>query len=355
MISLAQLMHDYQQAFTTKYASKMEPRHYQAMHAIMNCHTQTQGQLHYQCDACKQGNTLYRSCGHRSCPACQHQVNNQWLERQRQKLLPTDYYMITFTLPKALRSFVWHHQEWAYKTLFRVTADIINTFYKNDKSLGVEPGFTGILHTHSRRKDFHPHVHYIVPNGGIHKKQSLWKQKNKKYLFNGRALAKRFRNKFLTAMRDEGFYIPDKVPRKWIAQCKNVGQGEPALVYMARYLYRGVMSEKDIIDHSNGNITFSYQDSKTKKIKMRTETAIAFLWLILQHVLPKGFRRIRDYGFLHGNAKKTLQRIQILLRALLPDIIEKCKKDIKCTLCGGSMRFIGMTPKRFTNKKPLSM
>ena len=235
--------------------------------------------------------------------------------------------MITFTLPRELRSFVWHHQEWAYKTLFAVTADIIKTFYKNDKGLGVEPGFTGILHTHSRRKDFHPHVHYIVPNGGVHKKQPLWKQKNNKYLFNGRALAIRFRKQFLEAMRDEGFFVPANVPEKWIAQCKKVGKGEPALVYMARYLYRGVISEKDIIDHSNGNITFSYQDSQTKKRVTRTQTAIEFLWLILQHVLPTGFRRVRDYGFLHGNAKKTLQRIQLLLRVFLSDFTEKIKNQ----------------------------
>jgi len=349
MIRLAQLMRQYQQAFTTQYASKMTYRHYQAMTAMMACHTSAQGELHYQCGTCEHKQTLYRSCGHRSCPACQHQTNNQWLERQRQKLLPTDYYMITFTLPRELRSFVWHHQEWAFKTLFAITAGIINTFYKNDKCLGVEPGFTGILHTHSRRKDFHPHMHYIVPNGGVNKEQRVFKQKNKRYLFNGRALAARFRRQFLKAMKDAGFYAPANIPNKWIAQCKKVGRGEPALVYMARYLYRGVISENDIIDHSNGKVTFRYRDSRTKKMKTRTESAVTFLWLILQHVLPKGFRRVRDYGFLHGNAKKTRHRIQLMLRACLSHGVVPAKKMLSCTCCGSHMLFVGMTTKRYAN------
>ena len=348
MITLAQLMRQHQTALTECYQSTMQAQHYAAMQAIIDCHTSACGTLEYQCGACQQHKTYYRSCGHRSCPACQHQVNNQWLERQRQKLLPLEYYMVTFTLPYELRGFVWHHQKWAYPALFKAAAETLVSFAKNAPQLGVEPGMTGVLHSHSRRLAFHPHAHFIVPGGGLNKQHRCWKQQPGKYLFNGKALAKVFRGKFLGAMKQHGFRVPDNTPKAWVAQCQHVGKGEPALVYLARYLYRGVISEKNIIKHDAEHVTFRYQESRTGQWQTRTETAVRFLWLVLQHTLPKGFRRVRDYGFLHGNAKKTLRRLQLMLRVQLPEIIDKIVHEVSCPCCGQAMRCV-----RFTQYKPV--
>jgi hypothetical protein len=126
------------------------------------------------------------------------------------------------------------------------------------------------------------------------------------YLFNGIALAKVFRGRFLEAIQEAGLIIPPKVPEKWVAHCVNVGRGMEALKYLSRYLYHGVISEKNIVSNQNGQGTFKYIDIEAGATKLRTLQGEEFLHLIVQHVLSKGFRRVRDYGFLHSNAKKLL-------------------------------------------------
>ncbi len=117
-------------------------------------------------------------------------------------------------------------------------------------------------------------------------------------------------------MAQAHFYLPAKTPKQWVASCDYAGQGEGALTYLARYLYRGVISERNILSLSKGQVTFRYKESKTKQYETITEAASAFLWRVLQHVLPKGFRRARNYGFLHGNAKQTLKRLQPTFRTI---------------------------------------
>ena len=332
-------MRDHQADVIKKYASVMAPCHYQAMQAMIDCHTPACGEVQYDCSPCFEHQYFCHSCGHRSCPACQHKTNNEWLNRQRQKLLPVDYYMVTFTLPAELRGFAWHHQKWAYQTLFDVAKQTLLTFAKNDKKLNATLGLTGVLHTHSRRLDYHPHVHFIVPNGGLSLDKKFWKEKTGKYLFNGRNLARVFRAKFIEAMKTNDFTVPVTAPKKWITQCQSVGRGEPAYVYLARYLYRGVITEKNIVKAQQGLVTFKYKESQSKQWKMRTEPTTKFLWLVLQHVLPKGFRRARDYGFLHSNAKKALQRLQLILKVKLPAVCaeEALKLKHACPKCGLEM------------------
>lgn len=341
MIRLAQLMRDHQDELIQHYKSIMEPRHYHAMQSMIDCYTPACGEVQYDCHPCYQHQHFCHACGHRSCPACQHKANNDWLDRQRKKLLPVDYYMVTFTIPAELRAFVWHHQKWAYQTLFDVARQTLMTFAKNDKKLNAILGLTGVLHTHSRRLDYHPHVHFIVPNGGLSSDKKYWKQKPGKYLFNGKQLARVFRAKFIEAMKKQGYALPEKTPTKWVTQCESVGRGESAYVYLARYLYRGVVAEKNIISDEQGQVTFKYQENKSKQWLTRTEPVAKFLWLILQHVLPKGFRRARDYGFLHSNAQKSLRRLQLILKVKLPigntTKETKAKKEHLCPSCGLAM------------------
>lgn len=350
MIALAQLMRHYQADLINRYQSVMQARHYAAMQSIIDCHSPASGELQYHCTPCQQHQSFYHSCGHRSCPACQHQTNNQWLDRQRQKLLPLDYFMVTFTLPYQLRGFVWHHQKWAYQTLFEVAVKTLSGFAHNDQKLGDDLGLTGVLHTHSRQLNFHPHVHFIVPGGGLSKNHRFLKQKTGKYLFNGIALSKVFRGKFIAAMKQQGFSLPPNIPKDWVAQCEYVGKGDSALTYLARYLYRGVISEQNIIKHDSGMVTFQYKDGQSRQWKTRTASAVEFLWLVLQHVLPKGFRRTRDYGFLHGNAKRILQRLQLILKVTMPEIEVKPRKIHSCPCCGFEMQVI-----QFIRPKPRSL
>ena len=249
--------------------------------------------------------------------------------------------MATFTLPYELRSLTWHHQRKVYSILFICVSSTLKDFGLNPKNLGAEIGMTMVLHTHSRKLDFHPHVHVVVPGGGFDKQRRQWKKKKGKYLFNEFAMAKVFRARFLAALKNAGLSIPKNVPRKWVVDCDHVGKGITALKYLSRYLYRGVISEKNIVSNQNGRVTFKYIESKTGKTRYRTLEGKDFLQLILQHVLPKGFRRVRDYGFLHGNAKKMLFLVQLILHVAIQEIKQRPRPVFKCPCCKAAMVILG--------------
>ncbi len=293
--------------------------------------------------------TVPHSCGHRNCPHCQHFESQQWLERQLQKQVPAEYFLLTFTLPAELRALVWCHQRLLYALMIQCVWETVRTFSQNDKQLQGIPGAIAVLHTHSRCLDFHPHVHLVMPAAAMDAVNRLWRtkggkaRKNKKpYLFNHKTLAKVFRAKLLDAITDEGLALPASYPETWVVDCKSVGTGEKALVYLGRYLYRGVIREKDIVSCKAGKVTFRYQNSKTKQWEFRTVSGAKFLWLVLQHVLPKGFRRARNFGFLHPNSKRLIHLLQLLVgldptRALA--LIKK-RPVLPCPCCGAKMKII---------------
>ncbi len=307
----AAILDQYHDAFQAKYGSRLLPGHLRAIDAISRCRTPDAGQLFMQCSDC--GHTMLqpRSCGHRSCPQCQNHETSLWLDRQRKKLLPVEYFMATFTLPYELRFLAWNHQTLVYQLLFACACSTLKDFGANPKNLGADIGMTAVLHTHSRRLDYHPHVHVVVPGGGVDKAKKQWKKKKSKYLFNEFALAKVFRARFGQAATKAELSLPD-CPRKWVVDCRYAGTGPSALKYLSRYLYRGVIGQNNIVANHDGNVTFKYVESRTGKTRYRCVKGEDFLWLVLQHVLPTGFRRARDYGFLHGKAKKLLSLVQLV-------------------------------------------
>lgn len=256
MIELASIAKHYQHQLRREYGHIMQAAHHHALKQIIVCHTPQAGAMLYHCDNCATDTLLYPACGHRHCPACQHHANSKWIDLQRQKLLPVEYYLATFTLPYQLRHFVWHHQKWAYHALFEAAKQTLDAFFAHDKQLGENNGLLAVLHTHSRKLDFHPHVHFVVPAGGLHRNKLLWQQKTGKYLFNAKNLAKVFRGKFIALMRAAHYYLPAKTPTHWIVDCQHVGRGDSALTYLARYLYRGVISEQNILSLQDDRVMF---------------------------------------------------------------------------------------------------
>jgi hypothetical protein len=269
---------------------------------------------------------------------------SEWLDRQSRKLLPCDYFMVTFTLPKELRSLAKQHSVIVYNALMSCAASTLKTFAKNDAKCGEHIGLTVVLHTHTRRLDYHPHAHVVIPNGGLSKDKRLWQVKPGAYLFNSRALSTVFRARLLKQLHAQGLTLPS-TPKRWVVHAKKMGQGLPALQYLSRYLYRGVISEKNIISDRDGQITFAYRDN-TQQRQTRTLDASAFLKLVLQHVLPKGFRRVRDYGFLHGNAKATLKRVQWALQVTVPPDIHRERPVWSCPHCAGVMHIVAVRYRR---------
>jgi hypothetical protein len=224
----------------------------------------------------------------------------------------------------------------------------LKTFTKNDKKLKGDAGFTTILHTNSRELNFHPHIHVVIPGGNIDKKNKCWRVKSGKYLFSHRALAKVFRATLLKALVDNELSVPRECPEEWVVDCKNVGNGSKAIIYLGKYLYKGVIQEKDILKCENGMVTFRYTESKTKTVQLKTVTGEYFLWLLIQHVLPKGFRKVRSYGFLHPCSKKLIQLLQLILKFNPVKMVKAIreKAEITCKSCGAKMEIIRrMIPK----------
>jgi len=339
-MQLASLLHQYQTDLTAKYANRLLPGHRRAMAAMLRCRTPAAGQVQLHCSDCASTHAQPLSCGHRSCPQCQNHEASVWLDRQRAKLLPVEYFMLTFTVPRQLRSLAWRHQRLMYNCLFDVASSTLKDFGLNSKHLGADIGMTAVLHTHNRRLDYHPHLHLIVPGGGLDPVRRQWK-KTRGYLFNEFALAQVFRARLLAALKAAGLKLPEKLPQQWVVDCRSVGKGEPALKYLSRYLYRGVISEKNIIANRQGKVTFRYLEGKTATTKYRSLDAADFLWLVLQHVLPKGFRRVRDYGFLHANAKQRLSLLQLVLRVIIKAAAPLPRPLFKCPGCQAPMRITG--------------
>lgn len=335
--SLKSIIKDYKTALVKKRGDSLLPNQWQAMHAISRCRTPQSGQLYVQCTHCAHAHWSPLSCGHRHCPCCQNHEVNQWLDRQQQKLLPVDYFMVTFTLPAELRSLAWRHQKCVYSIFFNCVTSTLKSFGLNPNKLDGDVGLTAVLHTHNRRLDYHPHIHVVMPGGSINPTRKQWRKLKGKYLFNAFALSRVFRARFLTALKDNHLISPHKLPKQWVANVRNVGKGLPALKYLSRYLYRGVISEKNIVKNENGYITFKYIDSTTKQVSYRTLKGEDFLYLILKHVLPTGFRRVRDYGFLHANAKPALKLVQLILQVKLSNLTPRPRATFACPLCQSKM------------------
>lgn len=340
-MQLAALLDQYHDAFLAKFGTRLLPSHHRAINAIKRCRTPHAGTVSLHCADCEHTVSHPRSCGHRHCPTCQHHETSLWLDRQRAKLLPVDYFMVTFTLPGEFRALTWRHQTTLYNRLFTTATSTLKDFGLNPKHLGAELGMTAVLHTHSRRLDYHPHLHVIVPGGGVDWTRRQWKKKKGKFLFNEFALAKVFRARFLAAVNAAGLVLPKSLPKQWVADCTHVGKGKPALEYLSRYLYRGVISENNIVANQAGKVTFTYLEARTGKTRYRTLNGEDFLWRVLQHVLPKGFRRVRDYGFLHGNAKKRLSLVQLVLHVVIDACTPRPRPVFTCPRCQSPMQILG--------------
>ena len=337
MIRLAHIVEAHAAELIAQEGQRLLPSQLVALGAWQACRSSMSPKMQLACDDCPEQCFLPHSCGHRSCPHCQAHESQRWIDQQLKKLVPGNYFMVTFTLPAEFRALAWQHQRVMYELIIRGAWETVNTFSRNDRKLRGTAGAVTVLHTHSRRLDFHPHVHLVMPAAAFDQKQRRWRNKEGGYLFCHKALAKVFRAKVLAGIKQAGLKLPSSYPAVWVVDCKSVGTGEKALVYLGRYLYRGVIQEKNILSWKHGRVTFRYQNSETKQFETRTLSAVAFLRLILQHVLPKGFRRARNFGFLHPNSR-LVRLVQLLKRVVV--LPPQPRPAIRCSCCGGVMKIV---------------
>lgn len=342
MTTLATLIGRFEADLLAQHHHQMLPSHRQALAAMKNCRTQMAPRMLAQCSGCQQQLIVPHSCGHRSCPHCQHFESQRWLQRQTQRLVAGDYFLVTFTLPAQLRPLAWQHQRVVYDLLMDCAWQTLHTFSHNHRHLRGSPGAISVLHTHARDLEFHPHVHVLIPGAALDVKRRLWRTlpAKAKYLFNEQALVEVFRGKFLAALYQHGLFAP-AAPAKWVAHCKRVGDGCKALVYLGRYLYRGVIQEHDILGCDGHNVTYRWRDGKTGQTMVRTVPGATFLWLVIQHVLPRGFRRARNHGFLHPNSKRLIALLQLLVFRSPSAAAQPLQRPaLVCRCCGAPMTIL---------------
>ena len=341
MIRLASIIDSFESAFLVQYRERLRPEHTQALAAMKLCRTQASPKMLAACTQCEHHTLVPHSCGHRHCPHCQHHESQQWLERQLAKQVPAQYFLLTFTLPAQLRALAWAHQRLLYDLLLRCAWETLRTFSLNDPALRGVPGAIAVLHTNTREHAFHPHVHLVMPAAALDPKDKRWRTKTG-FLFNHKALAKVFRAKMLAGIQAAGLQLPERYAQQWVVDCKSAGTGKPALIYLGRYLYRGVIREQDILACENDQVRYRFRNAKTGTFEQRTVPGADFLWLIVQHVLPKGFRRARNFGFLHPNCKRLIVLLQLVLKFDPGRITQwiKQRAPILCACCGALMRIV---------------
>lgn len=316
MVELAHILRQHGAAYQRTYQDQLLPSHRRTMADIVNCRTALFGGHLYICQDCHATQYSYHSCQNRHCPKCQHQTGQEWLLHQQELLLPVPYFLLTFTLPAELRPLARSHQKLVYNLLFRAAAVATQQLAQDSRFVGGQIGMIGVLHTWGRNLAYHPHVHFLVPGGGMDE-NGRWRSTRHNFLVPVRALSVLFRAQFRDALKQTSLFdqiSPAVWQPSWVVHCKPVGDGRTALRYLAPYIFRVAISNRRILKLANGKVTFRYFASETGKPRTCTVSATEFIRRFLQHVLPKGFVKVRYYGFFAPSLRRHLP----LLRQQLP-------------------------------------
>lgn len=317
MGALADIIRRHGPAYVQQFGSRMPPVHRKVMRDLVRCRTPEAGGQSWHCPKCDQTHTACHSCGNRHCPTCGGDDARLWLARQMALQLPVSYFLCTFTVPEELRLPVSSSPRKLLSLLFRTSSSALVDLCLNPKWFGAVPGITGMLHTWSRAILYHPHIHYLVTGGGFDS-SGAWRWSKAGFLVHAPSLSSVFRQRFKDGMKlaePAAFAaVPEKVwQTDWVVHIKQVGDGEKALKYLARYIYRVALTDSSITGHDGESVTFRYRKSDTGKSACMTLPVFSFLHRFLQHVLPKGFVKVRYYGLHHpsNRAKLSLARAAI--------------------------------------------
>ena len=347
MIALAEVLRRHWPAYEGKFGARLLPSHRRAVAAIVCCRTPALGGQLFRCD-CGRLHYAYHSCNHRACPQCGHADTTAWLDRQRRRLLPLPYYLVTFTVPGQLRALIRSNQKLLYDLLLRHSAGALLDVGRSHKNLGAQLGLLAVLQSWTRDLRFHPHLHCVVPAGGLSIDGLRWlRPKDPAYFLPEAALAMRLRTRLKRALQQDHPQLFLQIPRpvwsmNWVADVRAVGRGESALKYLAAYLYRTAFSAERILHDDGRFITFSYRHSGSGQTRTVRLPAEAFLHRFLQHVLPRGFQRVRSFGWLSAAGKNNWERILALLDWKQPALTPPTPLPPPlCPSCHQPMKLVG--------------
>lgn len=354
MPSVADCLRQHGREFLEHFGDRVTLQQRKVLSAVTRCRTGELGSVIYDCRDCQREHWVGRSCGNRHCPSCQHEKTQQWLQKQSDRLLPVHYFLVTFTVPQEVRSLLRGCPQEGYDALFNAGSQTIRDLLKNSKWLGSDQvGFFGVLHTWGRDPMvYHPHVHFVVPGGGVSADGTQWLATPTNFLFPEPCASPVYRQKFREELRFAGLekYVDPAVwHRWWEVDVTAVGNGQSVLKYLAPYVFRVAISDKRIEACTETSVTYSYTPSKSKKARTRTVPGDRFVRGFLQHVLPKGFRKVRHYGWCASNSRNTLDRVRWLVWLWLgwtywlrsrvsQEQTHPAPPAPRCKHCGGELR-----------------
>ena len=366
-LSLAEVLREHWPDYSRRNRARLAAAHYRAVRAVLQCRTRALGGHRYHCEHCQRDHYSYHSCNHRSCPRCGALDQQLWCATQEARLLPgVPYYLVTFTIPDSLWPACKQHPAILYDLLLRESAGAMQDLAHT--KLGGRLGFTSILHTWGRPMQHHPHVHIVVPAVAFNPATRNLCHPNHpdRFFLHETPLALRFRNRMDLALKKRHPEVHQSLPgqarrdlsaTKWRVNCLPVGHGRPALRYLARYVYKTALGPSRILGYTrDGRLRLSYQQSNTGAWRVTALHPDTFIQRFLTHVLPKGFVRVRHYGWMSGAARKT----RLLVRALvcgqigeptpkLPELPKPC-----CPDCGALMNPVAtLAPLQFKRGPPI--
>ncbi len=335
-------------AYLDTYGTSTSSEQLQVLRTLARCRTAALGGHKLRCDHCGHEEISYNSCRNRHCPKCQASARKKWLDARANDLLETVYFHVVFTLPNEVGPIALQNKRLVYGMLFRAVSETLLTIAKDPKHLGAQIGFLAVLHTWGEKLDAHPHMHCVVPGGGLSPDNKRWIPSRKNFFVHVKFLSRLFRRKFLAYFKKafktgkltlEGKLKHLREPknletklrsmkkRDWVVYAERpFGGAAQVLKYLARYTNRVAISNQRLLSLEDGNVTFHWKDYASGRERRRmTLDAVEFIRRFLLHVLPKGFQRIRQYGFL---ANCVRQKRLKLCRELL-DRAEK-STDSNC-------------------------
>jgi len=346
-----------------RQAHSLPLHQHKLMRAIETCRTPAMGASVEWCDHCQYTHIQYRSCRNRHCPKCQGLARAQWLEKRKAELLPVEYFHLVFTLPEPIANLAFYNKEVIYEILFRATAETLLTIALDPKYLGVQAGFFAVLHTWGQNLHFHPHLHCVVPGGGLSPDHPRWIPGRRRFFLPVRVLSALFRRLFvdavkkayaqnklrffgaLEALRDPQTFAAFLAPLKnspWVVYAKApFGGPQYVLEYLGRYTHRVAISNHRLLALDDGQVSFQWKDYRDRnQQKVMTVAAEEFIRRFLQHALPSGFQRIRYYGFL-ANCHRA-ERLELCRQLLAPcsDLLPRpapCR-DLNAALTASMLR-----------------
>jgi hypothetical protein len=298
----------------------MPGRQRQVLERILRCRTPALGGQLFACPDCGTHHYRYHSCNDRHCPLCGQREADDWRARQESRLLlPTPYFLVTFTVPEPLRHWMRSHPKAGYDLLFQTSAQALQDLAANPKHLGGSLALLAILHTWSRTLLYHPHIHYLVPGGGLSLDQRQWVPAKEKFLLPVYPLSDHFRHLFYQALQKHHPQPLHSLPRpiwkqRWVVHCQPVGSGQQALQYLSRYVFKTATGNRPLERLPDGRVRWPYRDSATGQAAHQDLPPDELVRRFLQHVLPASYHRVRLFGWFHPASRPKLNRVRALLK-----------------------------------------